>query len=120
MERRRSCFFLNDNDLNAISISRKRPPCYQGKHYEPLAPAQDLAECYVCGLIDTSQYENEYKDSILSNLDPFQVFEDLGSNAILLCNAPPGEFCHRTVVASGLESALNIEIPELSEDQYIK
>ncbi len=114
---RTSSFQLKGNDPEAISISRKRPLWYQGKHYEPLAPPLDLVERYVCGLIDTSQYEDEYKDRILSNLDPFQVFEDLGPNAILLCNAPPGKFCHRMVVAAWLESALNIEIPELSDDQ---
>jgi hypothetical protein len=111
-----SCFLLKGNDPNAISISRKRPSWYQGKHYEPLAPPLDLVERYVCGLIDASQYEKEYKDRILSNLDPFQVFVDLGQDAILLCNAPPGKFCHRKVGASWLGSALNIQILELSDN----
>ena len=41
-----------------------------------------------------------------------QVFLDLGENAILLCHEPPGQFCHRRLVAAWLEKFLNIVVPE--------
>jgi hypothetical protein len=115
-----SDFFIKGSDPEAVSISRRCPSWYEGRHYEPLAPPGDLVDRYVDGLIDATQYEKEYRSRVLGQLDPVQVFKDLGPNAILLCNAPPGKFCHRRVAADWLESTLGIEVTEWSDGQIVK
>ena len=61
---------------------------------------------------DEEIYTRRYYDEVLSKLDPRQVYEELGPNAILLCWEAPGEFCHRRLVAQWLSENLGIDIPE--------
>ncbi|MCJ7444692.1 MAG: hypothetical protein MUO26_09225 [Methanotrichaceae archaeon] len=110
-----SYFFANGNDLNAVSITRKAPWWYRGVCYMPLAPPEDLIERYSCGLIDESCYAQEYAERVLNTLDPFQVVKDLGLDAILLGDAPPGKFCHRRLVANWFEDTLGIKVQEYIE-----
>jgi hypothetical protein len=49
---------------------------------------------------------------ILANLDPVEVYQTLGENAVLLCWEKPGDACHRRLVAEWLERHLGIEVPE--------
>ena len=115
-----SNFLIKGNDPESVSISRRCPSWYKGRHYEPLTPPSDLVDRYVNGTIDASQYEREFRRRVLSHLDPSRVFEDLGPNAILLCNAPPGNFCHRRIVSDWLETSLGIIVAECSESQIVK
>jgi hypothetical protein len=62
--------------------------------------------------MDEAAYREEYQ-KILDKLDPQEVFEYLGENAILLCWEPPGKFCHRRLVAEWFERELGVEVPEL-------
>ena len=56
---------------------------------------------------------DEFYDKILNELDPYQVFKELGENSVLLCYEKPGQFCHRHLVAKWLMDNLNIKILEL-------
>lgn len=80
---------------------------------------------------DEEQYEKMYREQILDKLDPLEVYNDLGEDAILLCyesytKCEAGEtFCHRHMVARWLEEELErqygivVEIPELVESDII-
>ena len=63
------------------------------------------------------QNENEYimvfYNEVLAYLDPRDVYEALGDNAVMLCYEKPTDFCHRFLVAGWLELSLGIEIDEL-------
>ncbi len=113
-------FFIKGSDPNAVSISRIVPSWYNGKHYEPLAPHMKLVNRYLNGVIDRMQFAKEYQERILNTLDPFQVIVDLGTNSILLDNAPPGRSCHRRLVAEWLEDALGIKVPECKESMPLR
>ena len=81
----------------------------------PLAPPEDLIERYKSKLIDETRFAQEYTERVLNTLDPFQVVKDLGMNAILLGEEPPGKFCHRQLVAGWLEDTLGIKVQEYSD-----
>ena len=95
---------------------------WNGPKYEPLFPTWDMIR-----LEDEEEYERRYRAEILDKLDPLEVYNDLGENAILLCyesiaKIESGEtFCHRHIVAKWLEEELagwydiNITIDELGE-----
>lgn len=53
---------------------------------------------------------------ILRGLDPQAVYDELGTDSVMLCHCPVGQMCHRRIVAEWLEAALNVEIPELGHD----
>lgn len=60
--------------------------------------------------------ENEYIENfyykVLKKLNPQEVYNELGENAVLLCFEKPTQFCHRFLVASWLELSLGIQIDE--------
>ena len=116
---RTSSFFIKGSDPNAVSISRIVPPWYNGRRYEPLAPHMNLVARYINDVIDKLQFAKEYREQVLNTLDPFQVIVDLGMDAILLDNAPPGKFCHRQLVAEWLEETLGIKVPECKESTWL-
>lgn len=96
---------------------------WSGPKYEPLFPTWEMVRCE-----DKDRYEEMYRDQILSKLNPIDVYNDLGENAILLCHESiarieSGEtFCHRHMVARWLEEELlaqygiNVKIEELREN----
>jgi uncharacterized protein (DUF488 family) len=94
-----------------VSIAVEHPSWFYGFEYKPLIPSRDLEEGYHRGRITVAEYTKSYNIQLLG-LDPRQVFLDLGENAILLCYEPPGQFCHRRLVAAWLEKFLNIVVPE--------
>jgi len=100
------------NNANAVSIARW-PPRWWGSRprYMSLAPSADLLRRSKSGL-PWEEYVKEYRESVLANLDPSQVYADL-SDKILLCWETTNEECHRRLVAEWLEKALNIRVPEL-------
>jgi hypothetical protein len=71
------------------------------------------------GVTDELRFAHEYQEFVLDTLDPFEVIRDLGMNAILLGNAPPGKFCHRRLVAEWLEETLGINVPECRESTWL-
>ena len=72
-----------------------------------LAPRREMLK------MDEATYREKYQ-TILDNLDPWKVYEDLGENSILICWEAPGKFCHRRLVAEWLEADRALcPIPEL-------
>ena len=95
---------------NAVSIAGKCPTWYKGREYKKLAPNYWFFKKYKEDG-DKEFYTKQYKKEILDKLDPQQVYEELGENAVLLCWEKSG-FCHRFLVARWLEDKLGIEIKE--------
>lgn len=95
---------------------------WNGPSYPPLFPTWEMIR-----MTDEEEYEKAYREQILSKLDPLEVYNDLGEDAILLCyesiaKIESGEtFCHRHIVAAWLEEELmkqygiEVCIPELGE-----
>jgi hypothetical protein len=94
----------------AVAISRGLPRGWQGRAYRPLAPSWALVK-----VTDQVQFTRLYKAQVLDSLDARQVLRELGDdNFIMLCWEPPGEFCHRRVVAAWLQKELGLEAPEFN------
>ena len=91
-----------------VSIAFHSPGAYRGRSYPALAPRRAMLK------MDEATYRVEYQ-KILDHLDPRQVFNDLGEDAILLCWEAPGKFCHRRLVAEWLEEHLGRPVLELRE-----
>jgi len=107
-----SYFAKSAKDKNAISIALKSPDWFEGKEYKKLAPKYWLLKKYKD---DGNEefYTIQYQKEVLDLLDPKQVYEELGENAILLCWEKSGKFCHRRLVAKWFKEKLGIEIKEL-------
>ena len=106
-----SSFKISGSDLRAVSIARY-PMFFKGRRYYALAPSVALLKAWKAGKISQVEYEERFYQETLSPLISDQVFQDLGKEAILLCFESPGVFCHRRIVATWLEEALKIGIPE--------
>ena len=94
-----------------IAISRTSP--IWNKHRPPtynyLVPTQmDLFAYRVDN--DAGVYANNYRENVLSKLNPDDVVKDLydlsnGRDVVLLCYEKPPRFCHRQIVAKWLNDA---------------
>jgi uncharacterized protein (DUF488 family) len=94
----------------AVAISRGIPRGWQGRTYKPLAPAWTLVK-----LTDNEQFIRLYRAQVLDRLDAAEVLREMGAdNFVLLCWEPPGEFCHRRVVAAWLQKELGLVVEELN------
>ena len=102
--------------MSTVAICAKPPEDFTGAHYKALAPKyQTLMNYKADG--DTAKFRNEYKETVLKQLNPVSVVNDLinltGSNKILmLCYEKKGSFCHRHIVAEWLKLA-GYEVEEL-------
>jgi hypothetical protein len=95
----------------AVAICRGLPRSWSGRAYKPLAPSWKLVKA---GLSQEA-FIKAYRAEVLDKLDARQVLRDLGGDdLVLLCWEPPGEFCHRRVVAAWLQTKLNVKVPELN------
>jgi hypothetical protein len=103
--------FYHRLDQRLVSIALKTPEWFQGQRYPALAPRLDMLH------LEEEEYRREYQ-AILDGLDPRQVYEDLGPDAVLLCWEPPGAFCHRRLVAVWLEQHLGVGVPELPSNHH--
>ncbi len=65
-------------------------------------------------------YIDKFYNIVLKPLDPQEIYEELGENAVLLCFEKPTNFCHRFLVAGWLEMALNIQIDEFGFEYDIE
>jgi len=94
----------------AVAISRGLPRGWRGRVYRPLAPSWALVK-----ISDSQQFIRLYRTQVLDRLDAGQVLRDLGGDdVVLLCWEPPGEFCHRQVVAAWLKAQLGVVVEELN------
>ena len=58
-----------------------------------------------------------YSKEELDKLDPKQVYEELGENAVLLCWEKSSDFCHRHLVSEWLSEKLGIEVKEYIKEE---
>ncbi len=93
--------------LNAVSIARGNR-YWSGPTYAPLMPSWELIK----GDYSQEEYEELYREQVLSKLDPMDVLDELGHDVILLCHEKYDDivagktFCHRHIVARWLEEEL--------------
>jgi len=106
-----SNFAKSGTHPDAVAISQGVPRWYKGRRYMPLAPPRWLLKAK-----DPELFDLEYRKQ-LDALDPKQVAEDLGPNAILLCWESFNVRCHRRLVAEWLEGKLGIVVPELEHER---
>ena len=107
-----SNFARNGGHPHAVSIAGKSPDWYQGQEFKALAPPYWVFKRYKEDG-DEWAYEEDYRKEVLDELDPQEIYEELGDDAILLCYESPGQFCHRRLVAQWLEENLDITIEEI-------
>ena len=94
----------------AVAISRGLPRGWRGRVYRPLAPSWALVK-----ISEPQQFIRLYRTQVLDRLDARQVLRDLGGDdVVLLCWEPPGEFCHRQVVAAWLKAQMGIAVEEFN------
>lgn len=105
--------YPKDKEYKFVSIARFNK-FWTGEEYKKLAPPAEIIK-----IKDEELYTKLYCEKVLSKLNPRQVFEELGDNAVLLCYekwtdiANGKTFCHRRIVAKWLEDNLGIKIDEL-------
>lgn len=93
----------------AVAISRGIPRGWQGRRCKALAPPRDLIK-----IMEPERFIAFYRAQVLDKLDPMKMIRDLGGDDfILLCWEPPGEFCHRRVVAAWLRKHTGVLVEEL-------
>ena len=92
----------------SVAISLGVPRGWTGRRYARLAPNRRLVK-----IMDPTIFTRLFKAEVLDKLDPMKVIRDLGDdNFIILCWEPPGEFCHRRVVAAWLRKHTGVLIEE--------
>ncbi len=106
---------IDPETMKLVGISQSVPPFMRKKIrvYKPLCPPWSLIKSYKEGKITIDQYKKEYYSTVLNKLNPKEVYEELGDDAVLLCWERPDKFCHRHIVAQWLSEHLNISITEL-------
>ena len=84
------------------------------KEYKKLAPKYIWWKKWYTEKLSNDWYINQYYNTVLFQLNPQEIFNELGEDAILLCYELPNQFCHRHLVANWLNINLNINITELN------
>jgi hypothetical protein len=107
-------YFANVKKLSPefvpVSIARGSPRGFTGLKELRLAPTWAMLK------LTKPEYDAAFAE-ILAKLDPAEIYQTLGENAVLLCWEKPWYACHRRLVAEWLEAALHIEIPEHGFDR---
>lgn len=94
-----------------VAICIYPPLDWSGLRFPCLEPDRSLFFAIKQGQITNQEYEKLYKEQILAQLDPQEIYDKLKNN-VLLCWENPGEFCHRRIVAKWLEDSLGVSVPE--------
>ncbi len=95
----------------AVSIAAKAPVWFKGRQYKKLAPKYTFFKKYKEDG-DEEYYTVQYYKEVLDKLDPQEVFDELGEDAILLCYEKSNKFCHRHLVSAWLNQNLGLNITE--------
>jgi len=106
-------YFAKYKGSKGVSIAGKSPDWFQGKQYKKLAPKYDWWKKWHDEKLSEEWYIQKYYNTILRNLNPQEVYEELGKDAVLLCWERSDKFCHRHLVSKWLEHELGIRIIEL-------
>lgn len=107
------------NPSRLYAIANGVPNYFKGSTYKKLVPPWSIVQKYKNDK-DEKSYTEVYTKLILDRLDPEEVWNDLGSNAILVCWEKSGSFCHRRLVADWLELNLDVKVSELGMKSRIK
>jgi hypothetical protein len=105
-----SCFKYYTGD-DGVSICIYPPSDWNGLQFLALAPERQMFYAIKHGKITKEQYEKEYREKILSKLNPHEIYK-MFKNNVLLCWEDSSEFCHRKIVASWLYEALGVTVDE--------
>jgi hypothetical protein len=106
-----SYFAISGKHENAVAVCG-RPWFYTGRVYEKLAPKSWFLKKYKKDG-DEDFYTKQYYAEVLDKLDPKEVYEELGEDAILVCWEGRDKFCHRHIIADWLSKHLGVIIEEL-------
>jgi hypothetical protein len=94
----------------AVAISRGVPRGWRGTRCTVLAPPRPLIK-----IMDEATFIPLYRAQVLDKLDPMEVILAMGGdNFIMLCWEPPGEFCHRRVVAAWMRKETGVLVEEFN------
>lgn len=124
----KTSYFQRYTGKHAVSIAVITPVWYKcdtdsGKprEYKKLAPPGWLLNAFKdkngSHYKDEAYYTEMYTKYVLSKLDPQQVYDELGENAVMLCWEKAGDFCHRRLVAKWLKEKLGIEVSEYEKSK---
>jgi hypothetical protein len=111
------------NNPNAFGISYIVPPWYNGEVIVTLAPTREMVEKrkYNKAIYSEEEYANDYIDLLMKRLiNPDWLVEDLPDGAILLCYEPPGDFCHRRILAEWIQGRTGIPVPEWKNEKELQ
>lgn len=97
-------------ELNPIAISRRPPRWYKGPVMLELAPTSEMLK------MSREDYDINFYQ-LLKDLDPREMFDRLGENAVMLCFESPNTACHRRIVAEWFETELGVIVPEFGFDR---
>lgn len=94
-----------------VSIARSPPLQFTGmkdvRSYKLLAPSWSLLNDWHRGM-KPSEYVARFEKEQLEGLNPTQIAPELlqkEKEVVLLCYEPPGQFCHRHIVADWFKKA---------------
>ena len=103
-----SNFKISGRLPQAVAISLGVPRGWRGRRYKALAPPRDLIK-----IMEPEKFIRLYRAQVLDSLDPMQVIREMGGdNFVMVCWEPPGEFCHRRVVAAWLRKHTGVLVEE--------
>ena len=94
-----------------VAICIYPPLDYTGAQYPSLAPDRQTFFAKKAGEIDEKEYERQYREKVLSRLDPKETYKTF-QKSVLLCWEDPGDFCHRRIIADWMQEETGIEVPE--------
>jgi hypothetical protein len=98
----------------AVPLSNGVPDGWNGKgRYWSLVPEWEAVQALKSNG-DFERFANAYKHFKLKELDPAEVVEAVGEDAILVCWEKDANRCHRSVVAEWLSGYLDEPITELA------
>lgn len=88
------------------------------RFYPDLSPRKTWWQEWYDKSLGNDWYEQKYRETVLSRLNPNKVVEELGYDSILLCYEKPDEFCHRHIIARWIgENIGNVEVMEFENGQ---
>lgn len=109
--------YPKDKGYRFVSIARFNK-FWQGEEFKLLAPPAEIIK-----IEDKELYTKLYYEKVLNKLNPQEIYNKLGDNAVLLCyesweSIKSGKtFCHRRIVAKWLEDNLGIKVDELDAER---
>jgi len=101
-------YFAKYKGENGVSIAGRAPKGFCGREFKTLAPKYWFFKRHKEDG-DWDFYKEQYQKQVLGLLDPEEVAEELGPDAVLLCWESSGN-CHRHLVAEWLrENGYKVE-----------